>query len=100
MQGIIYQGDTEEERIEAALHVQNIEEIAYYLQRSGLLTGNKAGTLELVRSWFIASEPAQQDQTEQKEVMAAPAEPEPAPEPTQTPAPAPRTQRKGLRPVV
>lgn len=89
-----YRGNTEQERIECALHVQNIDEMGFYLARMNLLTENKNQTLQFCRSIFITEEAVEEDEPEP--VARAPAR---DPDPVQPAAAPPQKKRTTIRQV-
>jgi hypothetical protein len=90
----MYRGNTEDERIECALHAQNIDEIGYYLANMRLLTNNKNATLQLCRSLFVIDQPEQEDPQEE-EIF----EPVPNRQPATTSPAAAAPKRKTMRQV-
>ncbi len=86
-----YRGNTEQERIECALHVQNIDEMGFYLARAQLLTENKAQTLQFCRSMFIIGEEEEYEPGPEPVTRVQTPAREPEPEPAAVIPPKKRT---------
>jgi len=96
-----YSGQTEDDRIEAALHAQNIREIAFYLNRAGLLTQDKQFTLDFCHSIFCQEVPTPEP-TPVTQKLKKEKEPQPEElmeEPEDVPQKAAQGRRRILTPV-